>query len=187
MHSPHSEKAVGRRLPGILVTRACQDGGTHSCKTGRPGGNPPSAVSNCGTSAQSLISSLASVCVCVCYSLSRAQLFVTPWTVAHQAPLSMGFSRQEYWSRLPFPPPGDFANPGIEPKSPALQADSFLSEPPGKLSFCLLRPKWAGTCARTSPARLLRPHIWKSLEHSKLLFILLFILLFLTLKTLGPR
>ena len=102
MHSPHSEKAVGRRVPGILVTRACQDGGTHSCKTGRPGGNPPSAVSNCGTSAQSLISSLASVCVCVCYSLSRAQLFVTPWTVAHQAPLSMGFPRQEHWRRVPF-------------------------------------------------------------------------------------
>ena len=130
-----------------------------------------SAVSNCGTSAQSLISSLASVCVCVCYSLNHAQLFATPWTVAHQSPLSMGFSRQEYWSGFPFPPPGDLANPRIEPKSPALQADSFLSEPPGKLSFCLLRPKWAG--ARTSPARLLRPSLWKSLEESKLLFILL--------------
>ena len=52
-------------------------------------------------------------------------LCVTPWTVAHQAPLSMGFSRQEYWSRLPYPPPGDFPAPGIEPGSPALQADSF--------------------------------------------------------------
>ena len=102
--------------------------------------------------------------VCVCYSLSHAQLFATPWTVAHQAPLSMGFSKQEYWSGLPFPPPGDLANPGIEPKSPALQADSFLSEPPGKLSFYLLRPKWAGACARTSPARLLRLRRWKSLE-----------------------
>ena len=49
----------------------------------------------------------------------------TPWTVAHQAPLSMGFSRQEYWSGLPFPSPGDLPNPGIEPKSPALQADSL--------------------------------------------------------------
>ena len=56
----------------------------------------------------------------------------TPWTVAHQTPLSMGFSRQEYWSGLPCPPPGDLPNPGIEPKSPALQEDSLPSEPPGK-------------------------------------------------------
>ena len=53
-------------------------------------------------------------------SLSHVRLFVTPWTVAHQAPLSMGFSRQEYWSGLPFPSPGDLSNPGIEPTSPAL-------------------------------------------------------------------
>ena len=56
----------------------------------------------------------------------------TPWTVAHQAPLSMGFSRQEYWSGLPFPSPGDLPKPGIGPGSPALQADALLSEPPGK-------------------------------------------------------
>ena len=55
-------------------------------------------------------------------------LFVTPWTVACQAPLSMGFSRQEYWSGWPFPSPGDLPNPGIEPGSPALQADSLPSE-----------------------------------------------------------
>ena len=65
-------------------------------------------------------------------SLSRVQLFVTPWSVAHQAPLSMGFSRQEYWSGLPFPSPGDLPHPGIEPGSPALQADALTSEPPGK-------------------------------------------------------
>ena len=53
---------------------------------------------------------------------------VTPWTVAHQAPLSMGLSRQEYWSGLPFPSPGDLSNPGIEPGSPALQADSLPTE-----------------------------------------------------------
>ena len=53
--------------------------------------------------------------------LSRVQLFPTPWTVACQAPLSIGFSRQEYWSGLPFPSPGDLPNPGIEPESPALQ------------------------------------------------------------------
>ena len=51
-----------------------------------------------------------------------------PWTVAHQAPLSMGFSRQEYWSGLPFPSPGDLPDPGIEPRSPTLQADSLLTE-----------------------------------------------------------
>ena len=65
-------------------------------------------------------------------SLSRVRLFVTPWTVAYQAPPSMGFSRQEYWSGLPFPPPGDLPNPGIKPRSPTLQADSLPSEPPGK-------------------------------------------------------
>ena len=64
--------------------------------------------------------------------LSRVQLFATPWTVAHQAPLSMGFSRQEYWSGLPFPSPGDLPDPGIEPRSPALEADALTSEPPGK-------------------------------------------------------
>ena len=60
---------------------------------------------------------------------------VTPWTVACQAPPSMGFSRQEYWSGLPFPSPGDLPYPGIKPKSPTLQADSLLTEPPEK-------PEW---------------------------------------------
>ena len=72
-------------------------------------------------------------------TLSHIRLFVTLWTVARQALLSMGFSRQEYWSGLPFPPPGDLPDPGIEPWSPSLQTDSSLSEPPGKLSiFCNL-------------------------------------------------
>ena len=53
-------------------------------------------------------------------SLSCVLLFVTPWTVAYQAPLSMGLSRQQYWSGLPFPSPGDLPNPGLEPRSPAL-------------------------------------------------------------------
>ena len=65
-------------------------------------------------------------------SLSRVQLFATPWTVAYQAPPSMGFSRQEYWSGVPFPSPGDLPDPGIEPRSPALEADALTSEPPGK-------------------------------------------------------
>ena len=62
-------------------------------------------------------------------SLNSVRLFVTPWTVARQAPLSMGFSRQEYWSGLPFPSPGDLPNPGIKPGSPAWQADALSSEP----------------------------------------------------------
>ena len=65
--------------------------------------------------------------------LSHVQLFVTPWTVAHQVPPSMEFSRQEYWSGLPFPSSGDLPEAGIEPGSPALQADTLLSESPGKL------------------------------------------------------
>ena len=65
-------------------------------------------------------------------SLSRVRLFATPWTVAYQAPPSVGFSRQEYWSGLPFPSPGDLPDPGIEPRSPALQAEALTSEPPGK-------------------------------------------------------
>ena len=65
-------------------------------------------------------------------SLSRVQLFVTPWTVAYQEPPSMGFSRQEYWSGLPFPSPGALPDPGIQPRSPAFQADALTSESPGK-------------------------------------------------------
>ena len=65
-------------------------------------------------------------------SLSRVQLFATPWTVAYQAPQSTEFSRQEYWSGLPFLSPGDLPDPGIEPGSPSLQADALLSEPSGK-------------------------------------------------------
>ena len=65
-------------------------------------------------------------------ALSRVRLFETPWTVAYQAPLSMGFSRQEYWSGLPFPSPGYLPDAGIKPGSPTLQADTLLFEPPGK-------------------------------------------------------
>ena len=72
------------------------------------------------------------VCVCVCESLNHVWLFVTLWTVAHQAPLSMEFSRQEIWSGLPFPSPEDLPNPGIKSGSFALRADSLLAEPPGK-------------------------------------------------------
>ena len=74
-------------------------------------------------------------------SLIRVQLFATPWTAASQAPPSRGFSRQEYWSGLPFPSPGDLPDSGIEPRSPTLQAGALPSKPPGKpqrdfLSIC---------------------------------------------------
>ena len=70
------------------------------------------------------------VCVCVLGRFSHVQPFATPWTVAHQAPLSMGLSRQEYWSGLPCPPPGDLTNPGIKPTSlmfPALAGKFFTT------------------------------------------------------------
>ena len=67
----------------------------------------------------------------VCMLLNHVWLFSTPWIVACQALLSMGFFRQEYWSGLPFPSPGNLPNPGMEPGSHALQADSLLSKPPG--------------------------------------------------------
>ena len=67
--------------------------------------------------------------VCACSVVSDS---VIPWTADHQAPLSMGFPRQEYWSGLPFPPPGDLADPGIEPASPALAGRFFTTVPSGK-------------------------------------------------------
>ena len=92
--------------------------------------------------------------------LSRVRPFVTLWTVAYQAPLSMGFSRQEYWSGLPFPSPGDLSDPGIEPGSPALEADALTSEPPGKsvglaLSYAV-KPPHPGS--RVGPVRPLK--VW---------------------------
>ena len=75
------------------------------------------------------------MCLCLVARFNRVRLFLTPWTIAHQTPLSTGFSRQEYWSGLPCPPPGDLPDPGIKPASPvspALQVDSLSIEPPGK-------------------------------------------------------
>ena len=80
--------------------------------------------------------------LCCAESLSHVWFFVTLWTVACQAPLSMGFSRQEYWSGLPCLPPGDLPNPGITPRSPALQLDSLPTEPQGspkKQAFKILK------------------------------------------------
>ena len=76
----------------------------------------------------SKIKSLTYICACTLSRFSHVQLFETPWTIARQAPLTMGFSRQEYWSGLPSPPPGDLPHVGIKPTSPAspaLQADSL--------------------------------------------------------------
>ena len=77
-------------------------------------------------------------------SLSHVLLFVTPWTVAHQVPLSMGFPKQEYWSGLTFPPPGDIPNPGIKP-SLYRQAASFTTELPGNPQVCNAKenPVWS--------------------------------------------
>ena len=75
--------------------------------------------------------------------LSRVQVFATPGTVAHQAPLSTGFSRQEYWRGLPFPPPGGLSDPGIEPgspASPALAGRFSTTEPAGKPTKCCINP-----------------------------------------------
>ena len=70
--------------------------------------------------------------LCCAQLLSQVRLFATPGTVSHQAPLSIAFSRQEYWSRLPLPSPGNLPNPGIDSRSPALQVDSLPCEPPKK-------------------------------------------------------
>ena len=83
------------------------------------------------------------------YLLSCVLLLVTPWTVVCQVPLSMEFSRQEYWSRLPFPSPGDLPHPEIKPESPTLQADFVPSESQGKLK---------GKVKLLSRVRLLQPH-----------------------------
>ena len=77
------------------------------------------------------------VCVRVLSSFSRVRLSVTIWPVAHQGPLSMGFSRQEYWNGLPFPSPGDLPDLGIEPRSPALQEDALPSEKLRESQFLL--------------------------------------------------
>ena len=78
---------------------------------------------------------VATVRACVLSHFSHVRLCATLWTAACQAPLSMEFSRQEYWSGLLFPSPGDRPDPGIEPESHALQTDSLLTEPPGKITM----------------------------------------------------
>ena len=72
-------------------------------------------------------------------SRSVVWLYATPWTVAYQAPPFLRFPRQDFWSRLPFPSPGDLPDPGIEPRSPSLQAEALPSEPPGKPPSVMVR------------------------------------------------
>ena len=82
------------------------------------------------------------MCTCVLSRFSHVRLLATPWTVAHQAPLSMGFSRQEFWGGLPCPPPGDLPDPGMEtasPVAPALTGRLFSTESPGKPTFIYRR------------------------------------------------
>ena len=88
-------------------------------------------------------------------SLSCVRPFATPWTVAYQAPPCMGFWRQEYWSGLPFPSPGDLPDPGIEPRSPAFQADALTSEPKARLQIAKM------TCLRSNHKFPLRTSLWK--------------------------
>ena len=95
---------------------------------GEPGGLPSMGSHRVGHDWSNLAAAAAEV-------LSHVQLFVTPWAIAHQAPLSMEFSRQEYCSGLPCLPPGNLPNPGIKPMSPVLQAVSLLSEPLEKLNM----------------------------------------------------
>ena len=119
----HESCCESAGIPGIAVL-----GGDLTARQGKRGrGCWPWAPSS-GQKQENLLKSRVSV-----KSLSRARLFASQWTAAHQASLSMRFSRQGYWRGLPFPSPGDLPNPGIEPVSPKLQADSLPTELQGKI------------------------------------------------------
>ena len=95
---------------------------------------------------------------CVLSRFSGVWLFVTPLAVARQAPLSTGFPRQEYWSGLPYPPPGDLPGPGIEPVSPVLAGTFFTAEPPGKLGWPVgQNPKCSTLIQKTRSSALAPP------------------------------
>ena len=109
---------------------------------------------------------IAYVCMCV---LSCVQLFATPWTVARQASQFMGFSRQEYWSGLPLPPPGDLPDPGTEAMSPALAGGLFTTEPPGKPHSVLKFSCFKVLLKILHPAKpswILLEHSWKMKAHT---------------------
>ena len=98
---------------------------------GSPGTHVPQDLETCLRMFMVALQQQKQTHLCACV-LSHVQLFVTPCTVAHQAPLSMGFFRQEYWNGLPCPPPGDLPDPGIKPISPAQAGKFFTTEPSGK-------------------------------------------------------
>ena len=95
--------------------------------------------------------------------LSRVWLFATPWTVAYQAPLSMEFSSQDYWSGLPFPSPGDLPNPGIEPRSPALQTGALPSEPRNNKTISWFATPWTVAYQAPPSMGLSRQEYWSGL------------------------
>ena len=117
-------------------------------------------------------------CCCVLSHFSHVQLFVTPWTVAHQAPLSMGFSRREYQSGLPCLPPADLSSPGIRPWSPALQAYSLPSDPQRKPifkqgqnnAFLWLWRKSNSSCYGVDSYEKHLPSTWNIIFNNKLFF-----------------
>ena len=98
--------------------------------------------------------------MCMLSRFSHVQLFVTPWTVARQAPLFLGFSRQEYWSGLPYSPPGDLPDLGIKPGPPALQADSLPPEPRGKPRFYVNKPQKTISLKKIISPTSLSPVLW---------------------------
>ena len=105
-------------------------------------------------------------------SLSRVRLFATPWTIAYQASPSMGFSRREYWSGLPFPSPGDLPDPGIEPGSPTLEADTLTSEPPGKICKKLISAVviQRSDKEKFSVSYMVRTYLFHILSHRKFVY-----------------
>ena len=133
----------GETLRGVWQSPGAE---THLCDTCHCPSLVPRGSSRCAPFPSS---EFLNMHVCSAQSLSSS--FVTSWMVALQAPLSMEFFRQEYWSRWPFPTPGNLPNPGIKPMSPAspaLTGRFFTTEPPGKLEF-LQNPFKAGSCNTT--------------------------------------
>ena len=127
-----SHPALKKRLP---LGKQWAQQGSHQ-KSLSPALKPqPDTISYQKKSYRDLLGTHLHLCVhrmLTAQLLSHVRLYATPWNVAHQAPLSMEFSRQEYWSGLPFPSPGDLLPPGIEPASPALAGRFFTTEPPEK-------------------------------------------------------
>ena len=134
---PAPEPSAGRTGPSAPRLAEGSGAAGEACTPASVSVCPPSSGSGGGVVAQS------------CPTL------VTPWTAAHQASLSMRFSRQEYWSGLPFPSPGRLSDPGIEPRSPALQADSLLTELPGRPEVPVPNPSCVfSLLIRESPAQV---------------------------------